>query len=273
MRPFISTMKSSQVSWSSANSAYSFRRFTAVGTRSRYAIRTVASVPPFGRVSRQAGPHDRAVAPGGLHQPGVADRDPDYVLHRDGLLVVGQAVGPAPRPASGTSRPGKAATVGRVLSSTGITTRKRYQASHAHHRLVPLPSMRGPSPSPTAATSPARVSTTGTPCGSRPSRTPSPPWPSARSRRSASTAPPARSDRPLPAQLNVTTHRVAVAAGQLGRLPVTHGEVVSLKRLHDLLIALHPTHSVSWAWWVCGKTSCPSPGRIHVRQRGVCRVF
>jgi hypothetical protein len=38
------------------------------------------------------------------------------------------------------------ATVGNVLSRTGITTRNRDQASHAHHSQVRRPSTRGPSP-------------------------------------------------------------------------------------------------------------------------------
>lgn len=36
--------------------------------------------------------------------------------------------------------------VGRVLSKTGMTTRNRDQASHAHHSDVRRPPMRGPSP-------------------------------------------------------------------------------------------------------------------------------
>jgi hypothetical protein len=36
--------------------------------------------------------------------------------------------------------------VGMVLSSTGITTRNRDHASHAHHKLVRRPLIRGPSP-------------------------------------------------------------------------------------------------------------------------------
>lgn len=54
-------MKFSQNSWSSVKSEYSVRRFTAVGTRSRFAIRTVAYVPPFEAGS--AGMQDRTTVP------------------------------------------------------------------------------------------------------------------------------------------------------------------------------------------------------------------
>jgi hypothetical protein len=59
-------------------------------------------------------------------------------------LSVNAYVGTPPIRRSVASR--HATIVGSVLSSTGITTRNRDQASHAHHNAVRRPPMRGPSP-------------------------------------------------------------------------------------------------------------------------------
>lgn len=48
---------------------------------------------------------------------------------------------------------------------------------------------------------------------------------------------------PVSAELDIPAHRVMVAAGQLGGLAVTPREVIRLEYFHDLLIALHQTHS------------------------------
>jgi hypothetical protein len=50
-----------------------------------------------------------------------------------------------------------ATIVGRVRSQTAITTRKRDQASHAHHRFVRRPATRGPSPQSHCSHSPGSV--------------------------------------------------------------------------------------------------------------------
>jgi hypothetical protein len=89
--------------------------------------------------------------------------------------------------------------------------------------------------------------------------------PSAGSRRSGSTAPPARPGR-SPARAAAC---IGAQCGDRNRppRPVTPGEVVDLKNLHCVLIALHPAHCALWAGWVCGENQLSATGGDSRLQR------
>ena len=98
-----------------------------------------------GRVRGLAGQHRHPVVPGEVQGLLVPDRDPGNMGGGDGLLVVRQHI--SRRPAEDPEAPvqGREDARRRPVPS-GITIRKRENASQATNRIVFTPPIRGPSP-------------------------------------------------------------------------------------------------------------------------------
>lgn len=83
--------KIAQAPRSSAKLLYFSRRFAEVGIRSVFAIRTVASLPPFGLgIERDAGGYLQAVVASCGRDLRMTDRDPGDPVDGHRLLVVGE---------------------------------------------------------------------------------------------------------------------------------------------------------------------------------------
>ena len=150
-------------------------RFASVGTRSAFAIRTVASEPPLDSGSNGHTRRDRdPVVAAGRDDHRVADRDPGDMIDRDRLLVVGQPV--RRRPTEGAHRPVQTADHRRQgpVPRRDHDPEPRPRQPRAEQVRRPARRSSGPGPSPTAPTCPARRSTADTPAGVPAGSSPSP---------------------------------------------------------------------------------------------------